>query len=109
MIFSDHFKHTLKVIGAAVLLLLGAFFYIKHRIHDVLNPPHVTLPAKDVELITQNENRHTITITTKKGTTTAYSRNATIEIRKDGTVKINQHTWGLEFQPILGLGRSEEH
>lgn len=104
MNFSDHFKHSLKVIGAAILLLVGAFFYLKHRIHDVINPPHVALPTNDKELITYNETHHTITVTTAKGTTTAYSRNPTVELRKDGTVKIDKHAWGLECRPILGIG-----
>lgn len=104
MNFSDHFKHSLKVIGGSALVLLGAYLYLKHRIHEAVTPTHVALPAKDIELITQNENRHTITVTTKKGTTTTYSRNATVEIQKDGTVKIDDHKWGLEFHPILGVG-----
>lgn len=104
---SDHFKHSLKIIGALIILLVGAYLYLKHRIHEAINPPHITLPSKDKELIVYNENRHTISVTTAKGTTTAYSRNPSVEIRKDGTVKINKDAWGTELRPFLGVGYSD--
>jgi len=107
MILSDHFKHTLAVIGAVVALLLGGYFYLKAHIRDVLMPPHVTLPANDKELVSFDVNRHTVTVTTDKGTTRQYSRDGAVEIRKDGTVKVDAHAWGTELRPFLGVGYSD--
>lgn len=101
---TDQFKRSLKMLAALAALLLGGFLWLRHHIKDALTPPHVTLPANDKELITYNENRHIVTVTTPAGTTTAYSRNPSVEIRKDGTVKVDAHAYGLEFAPILGLG-----
>jgi len=104
---SDHFKLSLKGLAIIALLLVGIFLYLRHRIHDVIVPPQITLPRNDKELIVYNENRHTITVTTPKGTETHYSRNPTVEIRKDGTVKVNVHTFGVELRPFLGAGYSD--
>lgn len=104
MIFSDHFKLSIKGITVLAALLLGVFLYLKHRIHDIIVPPHIMLPKNDVELIKYDENKHIVTTTTAKGTTSAYSRNPSVEIRKNGSVKVDTHAWGLEFNPILGVG-----
>jgi hypothetical protein len=101
---SAHFKRSLAAIAAIIVLLLGAYLYLKHRIHDVLNPPHIALPANDKELITYDENRHRIIVVTPKGTTTSYGRDPSVEIRNDGTVKVNSHAYGFEMRPFLGLG-----
>jgi hypothetical protein len=107
MTLSDHFKHSLKAITAIAILLLGAYLWLRHRIHDIIVPPHVTLPKNDSELITYNENRHTITVTTPRGTETTYGRNPTVEVRKDGTVKVDANAWGAELRPFLGVGYSD--
>ncbi len=105
--FSAHFKRTLAAIAAIIALLLGAYVYLKAHIRDVLMPPHVVLPANDKEIVSYDENRHTISVTTAKGTTRQYSRNPSVEIRKDGTVKVDTHTWGTEVRPFLGVGYSD--
>jgi hypothetical protein len=107
MIFSTHFKHSLAAIGVLVALMLGGFLWLRHRIHDVLVPPQVILPPNDKELISYNENKHVITVTTAKGTTQSYSRNPKVEIRKDGSIKIDADAWGVEFRPFLGVGYSD--
>lgn len=107
MTLSTHFKHSLAVLGVSIGLLLGAYFWFKSRIHDVLVPPHITLPTNDKEVVSYNENRHIITVTTAKGTTQQYSRNPKVEIRKDGTVKIDADAWGFEARPFLGVGYSD--
>ena len=107
IMFSTHFKHSLAVIAALVALLLGDYIWLKHKIHDVIVPPQITLPKNDKELITYNENRHTITVTTSKGTVTKYSRSPSVEIRKDGTVKVDANAWGMELRPFLGIGYSD--
>lgn len=104
MTLSNHFKHSLVLLSVGAAILLGGYLWLKHRINDVLVPPHVTLPKNDKELLHYNENTHIITVTTSKGTTTTYSRNPTVEVRKDGTVKVDAHVWGLEHDPIIGFG-----
>ena len=105
--FTDHFKLSLKGIAVIAAILLGAFLYLLHRIHDIIVPPQIALLAKDKELIAYNENRHILTVTTAKGTTTAYSRNPSVEVLKDGTVKVNADKWGTEVRPFLGVGYSD--
>jgi len=105
--FSDHFKLSLKSIAVIIAILLGCFFWIKHKIHDVIVPPQIALLAADKELISYNENRHTISVTTAKGTTTQYSRNPKVEIRKDGTVKVDADAYGWEVRPFIGIGYSD--
>jgi hypothetical protein len=104
---SDHFKHSLKVLAAIVVLLVASYLWLKHRIHDIITPPQVTLPKNDKEIVTYDENRHIISVTTSKGTVRKYSRNPEVEIRKDGTVKVDTHLWGTELRPFLGLGYSD--
>ncbi len=104
---SDHFRHSLKAIAAVIVLLIAAFFWLKHKIHDVIVPPQILLPVKDKAIITYNENRHEITVTTPTGTDIRYGRNPTVEVQKDGTVKVNAHSWGVEVRPFLGLGYSD--
>jgi hypothetical protein len=107
MTFSDHFKHSLKILGVMCVLLLGSYLWLKHKIHNIFVPPQVVLPRNDKEIVKYNENTHTITVTTAKGTTTQYSRNPNVEIRKDGTVKVDTYLWGTELRPILGVGYSD--
>jgi hypothetical protein len=105
---SNHFKRSLKGIAMLAALLVGLFLWLRHKVESFhpFTHPNITvkLPKNDVELITYNENRHIITTTTAAGTTRTYSRNPTVEIRKDGTVKVDSHAWGLEFNPMFGIG-----
>lgn len=107
MILSTHFKRSLAIIGVVVALLLGGYMWLKHRIHDAVVPPQVLLPKNDKEIISYNETRHTVMVTTAKGTTTQYSRNPKVEVRKDGTVKVDTDAWGVEVRPFLGVGYSD--
>lgn len=104
---SDHFKRSVKLLTLLGTLLVGVYFWLRHVIHEVGLPPNVILPKNDSELIKYNENRHIITVTTAKGTIQAYSRNPSVEIRKDGTVKVDDHQWGFEDRPYLGIGYSD--
>lgn len=89
-------------IGLSLGLLLSVF--LLGRCRNKKATISQILPAKDKEVVSYNENRHIVTVTTPASTTTTYSRNPTVEIRKDGTVKVNANAWGLEFNPILGVG-----
>lgn len=93
-----------------VFLILGSVFLLGRcgrRPTDSKSILPTVLPSQDKEVISVNENRHTITVTTAKGTTQQYSRNPSVEIRKDGTVKVDTHVWGTEIRPFLGAGYSD--
>jgi hypothetical protein len=107
IMFSTHFKNSIKALVVLAALLLAAYLYLKHRIHDVMVPPQLSLPKNDKETIVYNENRHEIGITTSSGTTWQYSRNPEVEVRKDGTIKVDTHMWGTELRPFLGIGYSD--
>lgn len=105
---STGFKRTLATIAIIGLLLLAAFVWIRHTIQQVFPAPsHSILPANTKERITYDENKHVIAVTTAKGTTASYSRNPTVEIKNDGTVKVDSNAWGLEADPFLGIGYQE--
>ena len=93
-----------------IVLVLGSVFALG-RCGGRSTGPKATLPAvlppNDKEVVSYNENRHTLTVMTAKGTTTQYSRNPEVEIRKDGTVKIDAKAWGFEARPFLGIGYSD--
>jgi hypothetical protein len=107
MTMSNHFKLSLKSIAAIALVFLGLFLWLKYKIHDVAVPKQVILPVQDKELISFNENSNTLTVTTVTGTTKEYSRNPTVEIQKNGSVKIDAHAYGTELRPFIGLGYSD--
>ena len=94
-----------------VLVVLGIVFGLGRcgRTLPGGTKPHVdaVLPKDDTELVTENENNHTVTITTAKGTATHYSRDTKVEIQKNGTVKIDTDAWGVEAHPFLGVGYSD--
>lgn len=99
-------------IGLAVAVLAGVFLWGRcsrqYEVSSRRGPnPAAVLPKNDAELITYNENRHIVTVTTTKGITQTYSRNPTVEIHKDGTVKVDNHMWGLEVRPFIGAGYSD--
>ena len=107
MLLSDHFKRSLKIISTVSVLLIGAYFWLKHRIHDIIVPPQMNLPRNDKELISFDENKHIITVTTPKGTVQKYSRNPDVEIHKDGSIKVDSNAYGFEVRPFLGFGYSQ--
>lgn len=108
MTLSAHFRRSLAAFGMLAVLLSGAYLWLERHIHNFRVPATaIALPADIKEAVTYNENRHTITITTAKGTTEQYSRNPKIEIHKDGTVKVTARTWGPDIRPFLGIGYSD--
>src|SRR5262245_29708751 len=107
MNFSGHFKRTMALVALLVIFLASGFLWLRHKIHDVFVPPQVLLPAKDKAIVSYDEHRHVVTVTTPTGTAREYGRNPTVEVRKDGTVKVNAHKWGMELRPYLGVGYSD--
>lgn len=111
MIFSDHFKRSLGLIGLAVVLLLGGFLWLKHRVERVISipsiPGHTGLAADERELITFNEKTHRVIVETSSGTVKMYARNPTVRIKKDGRVTVDRHMFGFEARPFIGVGYSD--
>jgi hypothetical protein len=105
---TKHFKLSLAFLLAAALAVFGGFEWVKHRLMGDLpgihSRPPVVLPKNDKEVISFNERRHIVSVTTAKGTIREYAKNPTIEIRKDGTVKIDRHLVGFEIEPFMGFG-----
>lgn len=111
MIFSDHFKHSLKIIGALVVLLLGVFLWLKHKAERIIQmpviPAHIGLRADERELVTFNEKTHRVIVETSSGTVKMYARNPTVRIKTDGRVTVDRHMFGLESRPFIGAGYSD--
>lgn len=103
---TDRFKHSLKLLGLIAAILLGVYFWLTHRLSgSAATPgPQVVLPKGIKEQVTYNDNTHKIGVTTGKGTTYTYGRDPTIEVKDDGTLLVNAHTWGLERRFFGGLG-----
>jgi hypothetical protein len=46
-------------------------------------------------------------VTTASGSVSKYSRSPDVEIRKDGSIKVDDNAWGLETRPFLAVGYSD--
>lgn len=108
---SNHFKHSLKVIGAATVALLGAFFWLEHRIARIIHLPvisgHTGLAPDERELVAFNEKTHRVIVVTPTSAIKMYARNPTVRIKKDGRVVVDRHLFGFESRPIIGVGYSD--
>jgi|SRR6185437_9479585 len=62
------------------------------------------LPKVDKEVVRVSMARHAITVQTATKTTMRYVRAPVIEIRKDGTTRVESKNYGLEFSPAIGVG-----
>lgn len=112
MTLSDHFKHSLKAIGAALLVGVGTFLYLKHKVERVValfpNIPHRSgLRSDERELVTFNEKTHRVIVETSSGTVKMYARNPTVRIKKDGRVTVDRHMFGFEARPFIGVGYAD--
>jgi hypothetical protein len=111
MIFSDHFKFSLKIIAVIGAILLGAFLWFKHKVERTIVllsiPGHTGLRSDEQELITFNEKTHRIIIETSSGTVKMYARNPTVRVKKDGRITVDRHMFGFEARPIIGVGYSD--
>lgn len=66
----------------------------------------VVLPSNDVEQIRVDPSTHKLIVVTLRGTQTVTlpDRVSTIDVRKDGTVKVTAPQMGFETHPFVGLG-----
>ncbi len=93
----------------AVVCLLGAFFLLGrcNRRAVTVPKPSAVLPKNDKETVTFNEKTHLLTVVTSSVTIREYAKNPEVEIRKDGTVKVDRHLVGFENSLFLGAGYAD--
>jgi hypothetical protein len=92
----------------AVTILAGVFVWgrcSRAKIPPTTPKPAVVLPKEDKEQIIVNPIKHTITVVTAQGATTQTlpERNSTIDVRKDGMVKVTAPQYGRELRPFAGV------
>lgn len=108
---SDHFKHSLKILGLVGTLLFGMFLWLKHKVDKAIQLPsitsHIGLAKDERELITFNEKTHRLTVETSSGTNKLYARNPTVRVKKDGRIVIDRHLFGFEARPFVGVGYAD--
>lgn len=111
MIFSTHFKWSLRMIALVVTLLFGAFLWLKHKAEHIIQFPSTSsrsgLAKDERELITFNEKTHRVIVETSSGTVKMYARNPTVRVKKNGQVTIDRHLFGFESRPFIGIGYSD--
>src|ERR1035438_10221296 len=92
-------------IVSVLLILVGVFLY--GRCSKQKSP--VVLPSSDVEQIRVDPITHKLIILTSKGTQTITlpDQVSTIDVRKDGTVKVTSPQFGLQFRPFVGMYYSD--
>lgn len=101
-------------IYVAVITLLGVFTLgrcgkIPQKPNGVAHTPTAVLPSEDAEQIRVNPETHQLIILTSKGsqTVTLPDRTSTIDVLKNGTVKVTSPQIGLEHHMFLGILGSE--
>ena len=89
------------------IAIAAAFFYGRYdRTPPAAKTPAAVLPSNDVEQIHVDPSTHRLTVVTRKGSQrmTLPDRASTIDVRKDGTVKVTAPQMGFETRPFVGLG-----
>lgn len=102
---SNHFTHSLAILGTAGVLLLAGWLGLRHVLENNA-PAGLALQRNDKEAVSYDSTSHILTVITAKGTQKSYTRTPVIRIEKDGSVKIQKKTFGFEHAPFLGLGYS---
>lgn len=107
---SHHFKHSIRLIGVAVLLALGAFLWLLHRLNRDTSgyvPPGAVLGPHITERVVFNEKKHTLTVTTRKKTIKEYAKNPDVQITDKGDVILGRHLAGFENDWFMGAGYAD--
>lgn len=109
MVLSEHFKHSLKLLGLAIVVLIGGWLWLQHRIRAFVSSyKSPTVLANNVkERISFNEKTHTLIVETPKKTIKEYAHNPEVLIMKDDTVVIKRHLIGFENQFFVGVGYAD--
>lgn len=97
-----------------VVVLLGLFGFKACRKVQKKQDKQVTSPVLQpgqVEKVTVDPTKHTITIVTPTKTTTTYlpDRPTAIIENKDGSITVVDHKFGTEIRPYLGAGGDLEN
>lgn len=96
---------------AFVSLVLWALYKWETRATTASTAPsaHAVLPKEDREQLIVDTRHHTITIVKAEGTEIQYLPEVptTVDIRKDGTVRVMAQKWGPEIRPFIGLAFSD--
>ena len=110
MTLSNHFKLSLAVIVTITVTLLAIGACLERRLSgsghsDSVKIPATVLPSNDVEQIRVNPDIHKLIIISTKGTRTVTlpDRMSTIDVLKNGTVKVTSPQIGLEHHLFLGI------
>lgn len=99
----------IRLLAPLLALTLGAGYWLLHRNNRDLPAtpqPGSVLPPKTIAVIKFDESRHTIAVTTNKGTKTAFARKPEVRINEDKTVTVFTHSYGIIRKPFLGVGFS---
>ena len=97
-------------IGLVVAVLAGMFLWGRcNRPGPSVPKAAAVLPVEDKEQIKVDPVKHTITIQTPTGTKTVTlpDKVSTIDIRKDGTVKVTSPQFGFQLRPFAGAYYSD--
>jgi hypothetical protein len=95
----------------AIAVFLGAIFmWGRHSKSAVQSPKApVVLPKNDVEQIVVNPANHTLTVINTSGhkTVTLPDRASTIDVLKNGQIKVTSKQFGFEHHPFVYTGYSD--
>lgn len=92
-----------------ILVVLGTAYGLGRRKRLAISGPNVVVPAvlpqNDIEQIRVNPDTHQLIITTAKGTqmVTLPDRTSTIDVLKNGSVKVTSPQLGLEHHLFMGV------
>ena len=106
--FEMKVHHYVTVAGGTILVLLGLLSLRACQTKQEENIASTSLRANVQEKIVINPTKHTVTITTAKGTKTTRlpDRASSIEVFKTGGVKATIPQFGYEQRPFIGFGFS---
>jgi hypothetical protein len=96
-----------------VLVVLGTTFGLGRCKRNAANGPKssvpTVLPSNDIEQIRVNPETHQLIITTAKGTQTVTlpDKTSTIDVLKNGTVKVTSPQFGFQVRPFAGVYYSD--
>lgn len=101
------------IVGIFALLFLAVWYFSTPPYsggNGRLVTPGVSLPENVSEQIIIDPRRHTIVFrrTDKVVVTHLPDKVTTIDILKDGRIKVSSPQWGLEARPFVGLGFSTD-
>ncbi len=106
--FEMKVHHYISVAGVWALVLLSALGLRACQTKQQEQIASTTLRANVQEKIVINPTKHTVTITTAKGTKVTHlpDRASSIEVFHNGSVKATSPQFGYEQRPFVGFGFS---